>query len=161
MRFNHALPALALLAACAASGEDYPSLALRPAEVGAIAPTPTPAPPPQPSASTIQRVEQLAVEAAEAHRAFLAEAPAARGAIEAGRGGGEGSESWARAQVALSDLQATRNPSSIALADIDRIYADAATAGADLSQIADARDRVAAQVDEQDRTIAALSAGFD
>lgn len=161
MRFNHALPAFALLAGCAASSEEYPSLALRPAEVGAITPAPAPGPVPQPSPGTIQRVEHLAAEAAQAHRAFLAEAPAARSAIDAGRGGGEGSDSWARAQVALSELQATRNPASIALADIDRIYADAATGGTDVSRIAEVRARVATQVDEQDRTIAALSAGLD
>lgn len=161
MRFNHALPALALLAACAAPTEEYPSLALRPAEVGAVIPAPAPSPPAPPAAATVQHVEALAEQADEAHRAFIAATPTARRFVESARDGSEGSESWARAQVALSDLQATRNPASIALADIDRVYADAATEGGDLSQIAAIRARVAAQVEEQDRTIESLSAGLD
>ena len=161
MRFNHALPALALLAACSSAGEEYPSLALRPAEVAEVVPMPASSPPPQPAPATVRQIEQHAVAAAEAHRAFLAEVPGVRSAIDAARGAEAGSESWARAQVALSELQAARNPASVALADIDRLYADAATEGGDLAQIADARARVAAQVDEQDRTIAALAAGLD
>jgi hypothetical protein len=44
----------------------------------------------------------------------------------------------------------------VALADIDRIYADAASGGVDAAAIAEIRARVAAQVAEQDRTLDSL-----
>jgi hypothetical protein len=48
----------------------------------------------------------------------------------------------------------------IALADLDRIYVDAALEGSELTAIGAARDRVAAQVDEQNATIDAMLAGL-
>jgi hypothetical protein len=44
----------------------------------------------------------------------------------------------------------------IALADLDRIYVDAAVEGLELTRIATTRDRVAAQVDQQNATIDAM-----
>ena len=44
----------------------------------------------------------------------------------------------------------------IALADLDRLYVDAATGGSELAQIADVRDAIAALVEEEDRQIARL-----
>lgn len=155
MRFNRALLLLPLLAACASSGGEYPSLARRPAELAPPQPTPLP-PVPAPSAAVLQRVEQLAGDAARAHGAFLAAAPGVRRTVEAARGQGPGSDGWARAQVAVAGLQATRGPATTALADIDRIYADAGTEGVDAAPIAEIRARVAAQIDEQDQAIDSL-----
>ncbi len=55
------------------------------------------------------------------------------------------------------DLQGTRGPATAALADLDRLYADATTAGGEVGQIGEARDSVAAQVAEQNRTIDSLA----
>src|SRR5690606_37064125 len=98
----------------------------------------------------------LTAEAARAHQAFLAETPGARAAVNAASGGSVGSETWARAQVAVSTLQASRGRAMIALADLDRLYVDAAVEGAELARIGAARETVAAQVEEQNRTIDAL-----
>ncbi len=144
------------LAACAASSEEYPSLALRPAErVSGTMEPPVPAPyvPPPTPAAVIDRLDQLAGQATSAHQAFLAEAPRARSAVAAARGSGPGADSWAVAQVAVAGLESSRSKAMIALADLDRLYVDAAIGGEELDRIGAVRDRVATQVDEQNATI--------
>ena len=118
--------------------------------------SPTGSPPPTPAA-VVDRLGQLAADAASAHRAFLAEAPAARSAVAAARGAEFGSDSWARASVALAGLEGTRSRAMIALADLDRLMVDAAVEGGELERIVAVRDTVTAQVDEQNATIEALS----
>ena len=158
MRFNRALFLAALgcsLGACMAS-DKYPSLAIRDAERagGTMQPAePEPYVPPAPPATVLGRLDQLTGEAASAHQAFLAETPKARSAVAAARGAGPGADSWAVAQVALAGLEAARGKAMIALADLDRLYVDAAVAGEELERIGAARDRVAAQVAEQNAAI--------
>jgi hypothetical protein len=147
------------LSACAATSDEYPSLAIRDVErvAGTMQPVaPTPYVPPAQPAAVLDRLDQLAAEAASAHQAFLAEAPQVRNAVAAARGTEPGADSWSRAQVALSGLEATRGRAMIALADLDRLYVDAAVEGTELTRIAATRDRVAAQVDEQNAAIEAM-----
>lgn len=144
------------LSACTTASDAYPSLAIR--DVERAAGTMQPAEPaayvaPAPPAAVLDRLDQLAAEAASAHRAFQAEAPRARTAVTAARGAGPGADSWAVAQVAVAGLESTRSRAMIALADLDRIYVDAAVEGLEITRIAAARDRVAAQVDEQNAAI--------
>ncbi len=165
MRFNRVCLLTALagsLGACATSSEEYPSLAIRDVERLAAMPPAEPVPyvPPAPPAATLGRIDQLAGEAASAHRAFLAEAPRARSAVAAARGAEPGAESWSVAQVAVAGLEASRSKAMIALADIDRIYVDAALEGLALERISAARDQVSAQVEEQDATIGTLLGGL-
>ena len=133
MRFNRTLLLLPLLGACATPAEEYPNLAIRDAEraTGTFAPAPS-AP-------------------------YVAEAPAARSAVAAARAAEFGSDSWARASVALAGLEGTRSRAMIALADLDRLMVDAAVEGGELERIVAVRDTVTAQVDEQNATIEALS----
>ena len=159
MRCNRALLLLPLVAACATPAEEYPSLALRDAEriSGTFEPAPpTPYVPPPTPAAVLGRLEQLAAEAASAHRAFLAEAPAARSAVAAASGAELGSESWAVASVAVAGLEGTRSRAMIALADLDRLMVDAAVEGGELARIVAVRDAVTAQVNEQNATIEQL-----
>lgn len=158
-----ALASCALLAACATADDgEYPSLAIRDAErvSGTLQPTPAYVPPPTPAAVT-DRLAQLASEAASAHRTFESEAPRARAAANAARGGAVGSEPWAVAQVALAGLESARSRAMIALADLDRLYVDAATQGGELTRIAATRDQVIAQVEQQDATIDAILGTVD
>ena len=144
------------LGACATPSDDYPSLALRDAErvAGTLEPvTPAPAVPPATPPTVLDRLDQLAGEAASAHQAFLAEAPQARSAVAAARGSGPGADSWARAQVAVAGLEGSRSKAMIALADLDRLYVDAAVDGEAIDRIGAVRDRVASQVDEQNAVI--------
>jgi hypothetical protein len=163
MRFNRALLLVSLLAACATTEGEYPSLALRDAEraTGSFEPvTAEPYIPPPTPAAVVGRLDQLAAEAASAHRAFIAEAPGVRSAVAAARGAAEGDESWSLAQVAVAGLEASRSRAMIALADLDRLYVDASLGGEELTRIAAARDTVAAQVDEQNATIETLLGGL-
>jgi hypothetical protein len=163
MRFNRAsLIAVfgCALGACATASDEYPSLAIRDAErvAGTMQPVaPEPYVPPATPAAVLNRLDQLAGEAASAHQAFLAEAPRARGAVAAARGAGPGADSWAQAQVAVAGLEASRGKAMVALADLDRLYVDAAVEGTELDRIGAVRDRVAVQVDEQNATIESLS----
>lgn len=158
MRFNRALLLIPLLGACAAPEGEYPSLALRPAELAVGTPAPAaPAPPPPTPAAVLGRLDQLTADAASAHRAFLAQAPEVRSAVAAASGAAEGSDAWSQALVALAGLEAARSRAMIALADLDRLYVEAAVEGAALDRIGTARDAVAAQVEQQDATISGLS----
>ena len=141
---------------CTTASDKYPSLAIRDVERAAGTMRPAEQPPyiaPAPPAAVLDRLDQLAADAANAHRAFLAEAPRARSAVAAARGAGPGTDSWALAEVAVAELESSRSRSMIALADLDRIYVDSAVEGTELTRIATARDRVATLVDEQNATI--------
>lgn len=160
MRFNRALLLVPLLAACATPAEEYPSLAIRDAErvTGTLEPAPpTPYVPPPTPAAVVDRLDRLAADAASAHRAFLAEAPAARGAVAAASGAEFGGDGWARASVALAGLEGSRGRAMIALADLDRLMVDAAVEGTELERIVAVRDTVTAQVNEQNAIIEGLS----
>jgi len=156
MRFNRALLVLPLLTACATPADVYPSLAVRDAErvTGTLEPVaPEPYVPPATPPAVIDRIDALAADAASAHRAFLAEAPAARNAVAAARGAQIGSDGWARASVAVAGLEGARSQAMIALADLDRLMVDAAVEGGALERIVTIRDMVIVQVDEQNDTI--------
>lgn len=162
MRFNPTLPLLPFLAACATAADEYPSLALRDAEraTGTFRPAasgPEPYAPPAAPDAVLDRLARLSAEAATAHQAFLAAVPRTRDAIGAASGSEAGDEAWARAHVALAALEAERSRAMIALADLDRLYVDAAVEGMATGPIAAARDAVAAQVAQQDATVAAFS----
>lgn len=165
MRFNRVCFIAALassLGACATPSDEYPSLAIRDVERAAALPPAEPVAyvPPAPPAATLDRLDQLAADAASANQAFLAEAPRTRSAVAAARGAEPGAESWSVAQVAVAGLQASRSKAMIVLADLDRIYVDAAVEGLALERIAATRDRVAAQVEEQDATIGTMLGGL-
>lgn len=161
MRCNRALLLLPLLAGCATTPSDeYPSLAIRDAEraTGVFEPVvPAPYIPPPTPAAVLDRLGQLAADAASAHRAFLAEAPAARSTIASASGAEFGSDSWARASVALAGLEGARSKAMIALADLDRLMVDAALEGGELERIVALRNTVTAQVEEQNATIEPLA----
>lgn len=160
MRFNHALLLLPLLAACATAEGEYPSLAIRDAErvTGMLAPAPAqPYVPPQTPAAVLDRLGRLEADAASAHRAFLAEAPAARSAIAAASRAEVGSDGWARASVALAGLEGSRSKAMITLSDLDQLMVDTAVAGGELERIVAVRNTVIAQIDEQNETIETLS----
>jgi hypothetical protein len=157
-----ALSAFALLAACASARNQYPSLAVRPAEraTGTLQPVaaePVLTPPP---AATLDRVSQLAADARAAHQAFAEQVAGARAVIAGGRGAAVGNEAWAKAESALADVRAARSKTMAPLADLDRLYDDAATTGQATDRIGAAREEVAGLVTSEDRTVAELSANL-
>ena len=161
MQATHRLAPLLLaatLTACASTGGDYPSLAIRDAEraEGTFEPAEpaeeAPATPAPPSADLLERLAQLETEATAAHRAFL-EAATARGA-------GVETDSYADAQVALADLDSHRSRAAVALGDIDLLFADATLAFELRDPIVDARNAIIALIAEEDAVLAELRGGL-
>jgi hypothetical protein len=156
------LTVLAALAACASPPDAYPSLAIRPAEraTGTLQPPPAEPVLTPPPAATLDRVSQLAADARASHQAFVAQVASGRATIAAARGAKLGDEAWARGEAAMADVRAARSKTMIPLADLDRLYVDAATQGEETGRIGAARDEVAGFVTAEDRTVAALSANL-
>jgi len=152
---------LVLASGCAAPVGEYPSLAVRDVErvSGTIA-VPDAAPLPSPAAATLGQVGPLADQARNAHTAFLAAASTARAQVQSASGAAVGSERWSVAQVVLAKLGAERTQTMIALADVDRLFVDAATAGESTLAIEPVRDEIAALVAEQDAVLESLAGGL-
>jgi hypothetical protein len=161
LRATTAALALASLAACASTGDRYPSLAIRDAErisgEFAVAPsTPEVAPVPRLPADTLGRIGALRTQAASAHQKFVAAVPGARNAVGNARGAGVEDDRWAGAQVALADLDSSRSEAAIALGDLDLLFADAAIEQAQREEIVAARSEVTALIAEEDLILAEL-----
>lgn len=152
----YALPSLALLSACASPSAEYPSLAIRDIERVNGTMEVEPAPPPAPPAATLATLDDLGATARAAHDRFMAAAPQARSIANSAVGANRGSDAWARAQVAIADLEAQRSQTMIALADLDRIFVEASTAAQDTESIAAVRSQIDALVAQQDALIRSL-----
>lgn len=163
MRAPCSTPILVVLAmaasGCASStAENYPSLAVRPAErmEGSFTPVPqAPAPTPMPE-GTLGRLGELEASARAAHARFREQAATARGIVLAGRGTAVGDNRWGAAQIALADLDSLRSQTAVALGDLDQMYVDATVADSDRQAIDASRRAVVAIVAEQDRVLADL-----
>lgn len=145
------------IAACAAPDEGYPTLAIRDVErtAGTMEVEPAP-PPPAPAPATLASVAELAEAAREAHADFLDAAPRARSITRSAAGAARGSENWAQAQVAIANLEAQRSETMIALADLDRIFVDAATSAQATESIEAVRSDIDALVEQQNALIESL-----
>ena len=152
--------AASLLAGCAAAPEGaYPSLAIRDVErvSGTLEPPAVTYVPPAPPSGTLNELDALVSRAQTAHGRFVEQAPALRSRVASANGAPVGSEGWAQAQVALAELETIRSEAMIALADLDRLYVEAATEGQSLAEVASARDEVIALVEQEDAVIAELA----
>jgi hypothetical protein len=153
-----ALPAVLLLAGCASPGP-FPSLDMRDSErvSGTIAAPSGPAFTPAPaSPATLAELDSLAARASTAHQRFVAASDDVRAVVAGAAGSAAGSDDWARAQVAIAGLESLRSDVMIALADIDRIHAQAHTSGGDIARSEAARAEVSALVEQEDLLIAGL-----
>ncbi|MDP3908142.1 hypothetical protein [Novosphingobium sp.] len=149
------------LGACANDLAEYPSLERRPAErvSGQIQPVvPSIQPGPAPAAGVLGRLDSLVAQAQAADAKFRAREGQARNLASAASGAALGSENWAVASVALSQLESARSDAMVALAELDQYYAAARIEADDARAIAAARDTVMALVAEQDRVIGELGA---
>ena len=137
-----------VLAGCAASVSNAPSLSPRPAE----AIDPRVAVPEQvlsttPNPDLVAQLDSLVAQALTGDRAFQ---PLADRASQLAQGAGaKGSESWISAQQALSAAVAARSPVARSVGDIDalaaaRVQAVGGIAAADMKAIEAAAARVAA-----------------
>ncbi|HEX9947266.1 MAG TPA: hypothetical protein VGA98_06980 [Allosphingosinicella sp.] len=121
------IPLVAAAAGCAAPGP-YPSLAPRPAEKAYADDAEERKPTPQPDDPALAREIDRLVAAARAGAAeFDSALPAAQRA--AGRAGAAGGDSWIEAQQALSRLESARARTTAAIADLDALAVERASAG--------------------------------
>lgn len=153
------LPMLVLSACAPANMASYPSLARRPIERSAsvVPATPAaPAPPAPVSATLAEAIRALGSDADRGEAAFRAALPETQTQVAAGRGASVGSESWAVAQRALSRLDAVRGPTTLALAELDRLVVTQAETEALTAQQA----RVAALVAAQGSLVSGMADGL-
>lgn len=164
---RYVLPALCALAlsACASSGDDYPSLAIRDVERAKgqfepvpVAPIVVPEVPVNYEGSLDARLAALVEQARAAHRRFTTNAPPARRTAAGAGRATIGSVDWGAAQVALADLESIRSDTAIALADLDILHIAASVASEDRALIDAARSAVIVMVEEQDAALAELRA---
>jgi hypothetical protein len=165
------LPAVILLglSACSTSGT-YPSLERRDVEritgsAEPVAPQPEAIPAlPPPSAELATRIAQLVEQARASHVRFGERRAQASRLIAAGGNAPVASESWSVASVALSDLEAARSQTMIALAELDALYAGESVKAADsgnpgdATAVAQAWRQVTALAAEEDEVLAGLRA---
>jgi hypothetical protein len=69
-----------------------------------------------------------------------------------------GSESWAVATIAVSELEVARSEAMLALADLDTLYNDTRVRGEDPGAIGTARDTVTGLIARQDQVLGELRA---
>jgi hypothetical protein len=153
------LPLIAVLSACASSDDRYPSLAIRPFEVGVT--TASPAPPPALSvpirpAIDPARISALRDRANAAHAAFLASESAAQTLALAAAGRSAETNARAAALVAMADLSSRRGVTSAVLADLDLLTAEASTALVPDPALNSAQAEIAALVAREDAGMARL-----
>ncbi len=153
-----ALSLASLAAACASTGGDYPSLAVRDAEraegqfvTGEPARLDIPPVEVDLTGGLDARLSSLVSAAEEAHAEFVSVQPRAARLVAAA--GGTGSDSWAAAQVALAELDSARSRAAIPVGDLDMIYTATRVAAEDASAIEAARTRVITLVSEEDAVL--------
>lgn len=162
------LAAACLILSACATDVDYPSLARRDAEriTGTLPPVDAepepPAPLPPPDAVISAQLSQLVEKARTAHGRFGEKRGRAERLVGQAAGSAMGSESWAVASIAVAELESALSDAMIAMAAIDEIHAADAlahynTPSGDAPVIAAARDQVMDWIEEQDRTLDALS----
>jgi len=156
--------ALLALGACARPPEgDYPSFALRPVEEQASVVPADPVvapPPPMVTATVAEAIRGPASDADRGESAFRSTLAQLRGQVLAGRGAAVGSEAWAAAQLALSRIATAREPTLVALGELDHLIITQSEAGDDgaVDALTAEDARVAALAEAQRRDIVALAA---
>ena len=157
-----ALPCSLLLAGCAATSGNEPSLARRPAElIDPRLPLPAEAPAGVVAPALADRLGQLVAEGKDGARGF--EAQLAKAEALAAAAGPAQSESWIVAQTALSGLEAARAKTTAALAEVDsiasaRIEGGAGMSPADLAAVEAASGELGAIAERQNATIDRIGA---
>ena len=150
---------LALLGGCAGSVTGYPSLNPRQIESDTHDAPATPAPAPTIVAptGTPPALAKIIDDAGKTDAAFKALVEQLRKTIEAGNRATMGSEAWIAAQQAYSVLDASRDPVTAALVELDRLRQQAVTKGEDESAIATATQQVQALDEAERATLAQLA----
>jgi len=129
MRITLALVPL-LLAGCATTAIDAPSLMPRPIEARSDAETTAPGQPPAADPSLDARIAVQVAGFDSAAEAFEAAGPAIAAKLARGRGAAQGSDRWLDAQTALGELQQLRTATAGAMIELEALAIARASAGA-------------------------------
>lgn len=147
---------MAVLPACAAQDDRFPSLALRPFETASPGtPSPSPSGPLRPVADPAT-IAALRNRANTAHSAYLRSENSAERIARSAAGRSIETNARAAAFVAMADLASQRGATSAVLADVDLLAAAAATALAPDPALDAVQAEVAALVAREDAGIARL-----
>jgi hypothetical protein len=160
-----ALAVLTLAGCATVDTGDYPSLARRSIELRVNAAAPSVEQPALPEPATADFATALAGldgDATRGETAFRAALGAAEQAVAGARGSARESEAWVVAQIAISRLDAARAPSTLALAEVDRLVQARALAGeaAGAAELTALQTRVAALVTGQSAMLDRLLGGL-
>jgi len=151
----------ALLAACAASSDKYPTLEIREAErVTGTFDVPSSVKPSPLQESVAISLPEIETAARASHAKFIGTAPATRSAIDAAQGTDYDSNDWAVAQIALADLESHRSDTAIALAELDLLFAQSTLRFEQRQAIAAAIVVVEELVTEEDLVLSQLRAAI-
>ncbi len=155
--------AAVLLAGCAGSSDQYPSLAVRDAEraVGQFTPASSaevdageaPAASPQ----TLGKLRDAVELARGAHQQFIAEQSDTRQLAQAAKGAGVESDLHSRALIAIAGLSALHSQTNLALSDLDQLEFIAGSTFAPVEDIKAAQTLVQLMIAEQDAVLDSLS----
>lgn len=156
MKLLSLVPLVALLSACVAGDDRYPSLAMRPFETGAApVSSPEPALPIRP-ATPAARLAELRAAAASSDSAFAAREGDAARLARAAAGQPFESDARAAAIIAMADLDSKRAATAGTLATLDGLAAEASGALSPDTAVVAAQSEVAALLARQDAAIARL-----
>ena len=149
--------AAATLAACAAQGGDFPSLAPRPIEKVSETPPEHPTPVATPDAGLDGQIASLSGQLADADAAFAPAVDRTRALVDAARNAGIGSGPWLDAQTALAELDGIRAQSTAAMSALDELaIARAAKLAPPYPKLDALDDKGSAQAAAESATIADL-----
>ncbi len=161
-------PALLVLAGCAGSGGDYPSLAIRDVERAQgsfepVRPDPLDVPevPVEFSGTLEQRLADLVGQARDAHERFAGAQSRTANLVAQAAGADSGSNRWAAAQVALADLDSIRSETAVALGELDILAVAAAVQAEDRGTIISAREQVTGLIEVEDAALRDLRDRFE
>ena len=151
--------ALIALSACATTGADYPSLAIRDEEraEGTFAPAASKRlEVPQVEAGSTADIPALLAAARASHERFTSLVPDARRRVGAAGSRSVASDAWGAAQVALAELEAARSQTAIPLGDLDALYIGQAVQAETGEEVTAAREQVLGWLAEEDAVVAEL-----
>jgi hypothetical protein len=147
-----------LVAGCAGDGVSAPSLKPRAVETKQTTSRPVAPAPLQPAdAALINLINTLVASANEGNNAFQNAVGPGTPVILAGRSAPRGSEAWIAAQLRLSQLEAARAKTTLALGDIDTLLIKRVeTGGNGIAELRATQVQVAAMADAQTRALDTL-----
>ncbi|WP_066590464.1 hypothetical protein [Sphingomonas pruni] len=147
------------LVGCTEAPGVYPSLALRPIESRSDAEPEVVTPVATPDSELDKKIAAIDAKLGASEAAFAASASTAESAARSPAAQAVGSNEWVRAESALADLDSLRVATLGAITDLDQLASERGVVGdPPYPALEDARTKAQAQLDAQEKKIAAIKA---